>query len=233
MKNMERGHLRSNIKVFNKVFLLHPYRLFALRATISMSVLSIPFIAAGLPFYGVTLALGALAGALSETNDHPKGRIKSLSITIISFFISSFSVGLLNGYPWILGAGFVLSTIVFILIGGIGERYRTITFGSVLIGIYAMLGIQISPDWYWQAVLLPAGALFHGTLTLLLIRRNPWRLLDEQMANGFRALSKYLEKKALLFPSEKQDQAGINKDLALLNINPRAPRYTGKQQRAN
>lgn len=218
MKNPEKGHLRTNIKFIRNVFLRHPYRLFALRATISMGILAVPFIAAGMPFFGVTLALGALAGALSETDDHPKGRIKSLSITIVSFFISSFSVGLLKNYPWILGAGFVLSTVVFILIGGIGERYRTITFGSVLVGIYAMLGIEISPDWYWQAILLPGGALFHGLLTLLLISRNPWRLLDQQMAKGFLSLSKYLEKKANLFPSEKQDQADINKDLALLNI---------------
>ncbi|QIA07911.1 FUSC family membrane protein [Draconibacterium halophilum] len=219
MKNQEKGHLRTNIKFFRDVFLLHPYRLFALRATISMGILAVPFVIAGLPFFGVTLALGALAGALSETDDHPKGRIKSLSITILSFFISSFSVGLLNNYTWILGAGFILSTIVFILIGGIGERYRAITFGSVLVGIYAMLGIEISPAWYWQAILLPAGALFHGILTLLLIFRNPWRLLDQQMANGFHSLSNYLDKKALLFPSDKKDQEGINKDLALLNVN--------------
>ena len=219
MKNQGKGHLYSNIKFFKNVFLQHPSRLFALRATVSMGVLAVPFIIAGLPFFGVTLALGALAGALSETDDHPKGRVKSLSITILSFFVSSISVGLLNGYPWLLGTGFILSTIVFILIGGIGERYRAITFGSVLIGIYAMLGIEISPAWYWQAILLPAGALFHGILTLILISKNPWRLLDEQMASGFQALSNYLEKKALLFPSEKQDQAGINKDLALLNIN--------------
>nr|WP_319512562.1 FUSC family membrane protein [uncultured Draconibacterium sp.] len=219
MKNQEKGHLRTNIKFFRDVFLLHPNRLFALRATVSMGVLAVPFIIAGLPFFGVTLALGALAGALSETDDHPKGRVKSLSITIFSFFISSFSVGLLNNYIWILGAGFIISTIVFILIGGIGERYRAITFGSVLVGIYAMLGIEISSAWYWQAILLPAGALFHGILTLILIFRNPWRLLDQQMAGGFQALSNYLDKKALLFPSDKQDQEEINKDLALLNIN--------------
>ena len=218
MKNHKKGHLRTNSKLFNQVFLLHPYRLFALRATISMGVLAVPFIIIGLPFFGVTLALGALAGALSETDDHPKGRVKSLSITIISFFISSFSVGLLHNYTWILGAGFILSTIIFILIGGVGERYRAITFGSVLVGIYAMLGIEISPAWYWQAVLLPAGALFHGLLTLILIYRNPWRLLDQQMANGFQSLSNYLEKKAMLFPSTRQDQEEINKDLALLNI---------------
>ncbi|MCG6186383.1 FUSC family membrane protein [Maribellus maritimus] len=212
-------YLQLNIKKFQQDFWRRPRRLNALRATASMGILAIPFIVAGKPFYGVTLALGALAGALSETNDHPKGRIKALSITIVSFFISSFSVGLLNNYTWLLGAGFVLSTIVFILIGGIGERYRAITFGSVLVGIYAMLGIEISPAWYWQAVLLPLGALFHGAFTLILLYQNPWRLLDEQMAVGFEQLANYLEKKAMLFPSKKQEQESINKDLALLNIN--------------
>ncbi|MEZ5103228.1 MAG: FUSC family membrane protein [Draconibacterium sp.] len=219
MRKKRKGNLQTGFGNFLMFFWAFPNRLFALRATISMGILAIPFIIAGLPFYGVTLALGALAGALSETDDHPRGRVKVLSITVISFFVSSFSVGLLNNYPWLLGAGFILSTIVFILLGGIGERYRAITFGSVLVGIYAMLGIEISPAWYWQAVLLPLGALFHGILTLILMYFNPWRLLDEQMANGFITLSKYLEKKAKLFPSKEYEQATINKDLALLNIN--------------
>ncbi len=208
----------ENFRKLRNLFWRNPQRLFALRATISMGVLAVPFIAAGKPFYGVTLALGALAGALSETEDHPKGRLKALTITVISFFISSFSVGLLNEKTWMLGTGFILSTILFILLGGTGERYRAITFGSVLVGIYAMLGIEISPAWYWQAILLPTGALFHGLLTLLLMYLNPWRLLNEQMAHGFRSLANYLEKKATLFPSIKEDQAAINRDLAQLNI---------------
>lgn len=206
---------------FNKLILWfrrYPNRLFALRITISMGILSIPFVVAGKPFFGVTLALGALAGALSETDDHPKGRLKALTITVLSFFVSSFFVGLLYNYPVLLGTGFVLSTILFILLGGIGERYRTITFGAVLVGIYAMLGIEISPAWYWQAVLLPTGALFHGMMTLWLMYLNPWRLLEEQLAGGFLALSKYLDKKSGLFPSNRDVQAEINKDLAILNI---------------
>lgn len=218
---MTRGkayNLPSGMVKYQRAFWRYPNWLYALRGTVSMGIVSIPFIIAGQPFYGVTLALGALAGALTETSDHPKGRIKALSITVLAFFLSSFAVGLLINYTWWLGAGFILSTIAFILIGGISERYRTITFGSILVGIYAMLGIEISPAWYWQAILLPAGALFHGLITLLLTSYNPWRLPDEQMAGGFTALAAYLEKKAMLFPSKKQDQAVINKDLALLNI---------------
>lgn len=199
-------------------FWRYPNRLYAMRATISMCVLSIPLIVAHMPFYGVTLALGALAGALSETDDHPKGRIKALSLTLVCFFAVSFLFGALSNTPVLLGVFFVVSTIIFILLGGVGYRYRTITFGSILVGIYTLLGLSISPAWYWQAILLTAGALFHGLLTLALMFHKPWRLLDEQLASGFINLSKYLKKKAKLFPSNNNEQAIINNDLALLNV---------------
>lgn len=86
MSQVNKRILQQSYQQFQQIFWRYPDRVFALRSTFSMGVISIPFIIAGLPFYGVTLALGALAGALSETDDHPKGRVKALAITILSFF---------------------------------------------------------------------------------------------------------------------------------------------------
>ncbi|MDW7694544.1 FUSC family membrane protein [Flammeovirgaceae bacterium SG7u.111] len=201
-----------------QAFWRHPNRLLALRSTVSMALVSIPFILLDGAFFGVTLALGAMAGALSETDDHPQGRLKTLGLTVLSFFISSFMIGLLYHNPWWLGCWFIVSTLAFILIGGIDERYRAITFGSIQIGVYAMLGADTSPAWYWGSVLLSAGALLHGLISLFLLYRRPWRLLDVYMARGFLALSNYLKEKARLFPSEEKDQIDIRNNLALLNI---------------
>ena len=199
-------------------FWSNPDRLMAAKATFSIALLAIPFVMMGQSFIAVTLALGALAGALSETDDHPKGRIKSLALKVISFGISSLAVELLRPYPIILGLGLSVSTIVFLLIGGLSERYRGVTFGALLVGIYAMLGTEISPVWYWQPILLPAGALFYGLLSLILLFYHPWRLLEEQLARGFLALSTYLEEKANLFPSDEKLQGKIRNQLALQNV---------------
>lgn len=209
---------RASIRKMQRAYWRKTNRSFAIRVTLSISLLSIPFIILGIPYYGVTLSLGAVASALSETDDHPRGRIKVLAILVPSFFVSSVAVGLLHNSTWVLGTGFILSTILFILIGGIGERYRAVTFGSIIVGIYAMLGIELSPAWYWPAILLPGGALFHGLLSMAILSRNPWRPLNEQLAKGYMSLSKYLETKAKLFPSKKEDQTEVNKELALLNI---------------
>lgn len=196
----------------------YPNRLLALKAAIAMGSLLIPFVIINQSFIGVTLALGALAGALSETDDHPKGRVKALLLTIISFAISSISVEILTPYPILFGIGLIGSTISFIIIGGLGERYRGVTFGALLVAIYTMLGADISSQWYIQPILLPAGALCYGLLSLCLLIFHPARLLEEQLAEGFEDLSLYMKEKSKLFPSDASIQKKTRNRLATLNI---------------
>ncbi len=210
--------LSSWQKVLRHYFLATPDRFRAIKATVAIGALALPLVLLGEPFFAITLALGAFAGALSETDDHPKGRIKSLQLKVISFAVSSLAVELLRPYPVLLGLGLFVSTIAYVLIGGLGERYRGVTFGAQLVGLYTMLSAAMSPAWYWQPILLPAGALFYGLFSLYLLCRHPWRALDEQLARGFFALARYLELKASLFPSDEKKQGEIRNQLALLNV---------------
>ena len=97
-----------------QTFWRYPDRLMALKATISMALLSVPFVLTGYAYFGITLALGALAGALAETDDHPKGRIKALILTVLSFVVSSASVEILRPVPWLFAIGLAGSTVLFI-----------------------------------------------------------------------------------------------------------------------
>lgn len=201
-----------------RAFWGEPDRLMAAKATFAIGSLALPMVLLGKPFFAVSLALGALAGALSETDDHPKGRVTSMLLKVVAFGISSLSVSLLQPYPALLGVGLSLSTIVFLLIGGLSERYRGVTFGAILVGIYAMIGASIAPAWYWQPILLPLGALVYGVFSLLLLRLHPWRPLEEQLARGYLALGRYMELKAGLFPSDEVTQAKVRSELALQNV---------------
>jgi len=203
---------------FRTAFYSNPNRILAFKATIVIGFLVITMVSYGLPFYAVCLGLGALAGALSETDDHPNGRLKSMALKVLSFAISSFSVELLQPYPILLGVGLGTSTIMFILIGGISERFRGVTFGGLLVGIYTMIGTHISPNWYIQPILLTSGAFIYGVFSYILLRIKPYSLLEEQLARGFSALSLYLSEKSKLFPSTKEEEKEIRIKLALLNV---------------
>ncbi len=195
-----------------------PDRLKAIKGTIAIGVLAVPLVLSGESFFAITLALGALAGALSETDDHPRGRSKSLALKVVSFAVSSLAVELLRPYPVLLGLGLFVSTIAYILVGSLSERYRGVTFGAQLAGLYTLLSATMSPAWFWPPILLPAGALFYGLFSFFLLCRHPWRALDEHLARGFVALANYLEVKASLLPSDNEKQGEIRNHLALLNV---------------
>lgn len=194
-----------------------PDRLSAVKACFVIAILAIPPISLGKPFFAVSLVLGALAGALSETDDHPRGRIKALIIKTGAFFVSSTAVEILLVSPLLLAAGLGISTILCVLVGGISDRFRGITFGTLLVGLYTMIGSTMSPAPYWQPILLPAGSLVYGLFSLWILSRNPWRLLDEQLGRGYLVLARYLETKARLFPSNTPAQKSARNSLAVIN----------------
>lgn len=115
--------------------------------------------------------LGIIASALAETDDSWLGRLKSLAVTLLCFTVAAFAVELLFPYPWIFVVGLGLATFSLTMLGAIGERYASIAQATVILSIYAMIGVDQRlgaqvPLWYEPAHLL-AGALWYGLLSVL------------------------------------------------------------------
>ncbi len=166
----------------------------------------------------IPLTLGVVAGALADLDDRLAGRLRNLVITLICFFIASASVELLFPWPWLFAIGLMLSTSVFILLGGLGQRYATIAFGALLIAIYTMLGVSLYDQWYQQPVLLLLGAVWYNLLTLSGHLIFPIRPLQDNLARSYEQLAHYLELKSRLFdPDIEGDGQALLYDLALAN----------------
>ncbi len=194
-----------------------PDNLWAFKVATSIALMVIPSTLVGEPFVGCTLALGSVGAALAESNDHPRGRLRSLIVTIVSFLIVSLSVELLNDYPILFALGLALTTFSLVILGGLGSRYQGITFGALLVSIYAMLGVGIK-EWYYQPILLPLGGLMYGSISLLFLSLRPYRLVKEQLAMAFFKLADYMELKASLFPCDREQHKRIRTTLAEKNV---------------
>ena len=166
----------------------------------------------------IPLTLGVVAAALTDLDDRLTGRLRNLVITLICFFIASASVELLFPWPWLFALGLTISTIGFILLGGLGQRYATIAFGALLIAIYTMLGVSLYAHWYQQPLLLIAGAVWYNLLTLTGHLIFPIRPLQDNLGRSYEQLSRYLELKSRLFDPDldDEDQAPLY-ELALAN----------------
>ncbi|KDL59930.1 YccS family putative transporter [Klebsiella variicola] len=166
----------------------------------------------------IPLTLGVVAAALTDLDDRLTGRLRNLAITLACFFIASASVELLFPWPPLFALGLTVSTIGFILLGGLGQRYATIAFGALLIAIYTMLGVTLYDHWYLQPLFLLAGAVWYNLLTLSGHLIFPIRPLQDNLARSYEQLARYLELKSRLFDPDLEDESQAPLyDLALAN----------------
>ncbi len=155
----------------------------------------------------IPLFLGVIAGALAETDDSWRGRLKATVLTLVLFAVSSFIVELLTPYPLLFTAGIVLSTFTFSMFGALGERYATIAQATLILAVYTMLGLEQAnapQDLWHEPLLLTIGAGWYGVLSVLwhaLFTNQP---VQQGLALLFDQLSTYLEAKSSLFEPTHQ-----------------------------
>ncbi len=145
------------------------------------------------------MILGVVASAMAEGDDRLWGRIKALIITLACFAVASFSIELLFAHPPLFAAGLLCSTFGFTMLGAMGPSYSRISFASLLLAVYTMIGAGESPVIWVQPALLLAGALWFGLLSLVWYILWPERPVRQSLAGIFTELANYLHSKSRLF----------------------------------
>lgn len=204
--------------IWSNLFWMNPPHLWALKVTVSIAFMLLPVeLFLNNSFIGTTLALGVVAMALGETDVHPRGRMKSAGIALLIFLVVSSIIELTLPHPILFGVTLVIMSFMLVMIGGINSRMQGITFGTLLILVYTMLGAGNSDQWFHQPLLLTAGALCYSVVSILLLYHRPYRLLTDHLSRGFQFLAEYIEQKAALFPSNPAMQRSVRNQLAQKN----------------
>ena len=203
---------------FLQRFITDTHVFFALKVSCALAVVLLPGLYLDMIHETVAMSLGIVAGAIAEPDDSLSGRIKSLLLTLACFWIATLSVQLLFPHPWLFAAGLFCSTWFFIMLGGLGKRYSSISFGSLLVAVYSMMGAAQAPTIWFQPVWLCTGALWYGFISLCWLRATPNKPLREQLAQTCFSLARYCTQKAWLFPSSADEQPSIHQKLAILNV---------------
>ncbi|MFV5525290.1 YccS family putative transporter [Acinetobacter variabilis] len=147
----------------------------------------------------IPLTLGVVAAGLSDIDDRFSVRILNLFYTYLGFFITAVAVYLLFPYPLLFASALIVSCIVLILLGSLGRRYATISYGCLVISVYSMLGVELFDGWYQQASLLLIGAVWYGFLSTLSFLLFPARRAQDNLAKCYASLGDFLYAKSNLF----------------------------------
>lgn len=201
-----------------KSFVTNSHVFLALKVLLAMASILLVGLSVDQTAAAVTLSLGVMAGALSEVDQNPKGRLLHLLVSLCCFFIAITLVTLLIPYPWALGPLLVLGTLVLMLMAAWGHTKGTLGFGILLVSLYAMQGHADSPSFWYQPLLLTFGAAWYGLLSWLILVFWPYKQVHEQLAQCYFALSRYLVEKSRFFDSPQEQHQALRHQLAQINI---------------
>jgi YccS/YhfK family integral membrane protein len=170
------------------------------------------------------LFLGAIASALAETDDSGRGRLRAQAVTLLCFAAAAFAVVAWIDHPVLFVPGLALAAFSLTMLGAIEPRYKAVGFATLILAVYAMLGIDGSAaapggaGRLHEALLLLAGAAWYGVFSVAWCTLFPAQPVQAQLAGLFRVLGDYVCFKASLFePLRGIDMERKRLSLAQLN----------------
>lgn len=172
----------------------------------------------------IPLFLGAIASALAETDDSWRGRLRAQIVTLACFAAMAFAVEALFGLPWLFITGLALAAFSLTMLGAVEARYKAIAYATLILGMYATLGIENMSSHGTmvhrgrEPLLLLAGAAWYGVFSVLWCAAFPAQPVQARLVTLFTVLGNYVRFKASLF----EPLRGIDierKRLALAQLN--------------
>ena len=169
------------------------------------------------------LFLGAISGAIAETDDSWRGRLRAVGVTLVCFAGAAFSVQALAPHPWLFAAGLACAAFVLSMLGAVGPRYQAVGYATLILSIYTAISMEQhalrgnAPEWI-EPALLVAGAAWYGTLSVLWAALFVHQPVQQALARLYRLLADYLRvKAALLEPVRGIDLQRRRLSLAQIN----------------
>lgn len=153
------------------------------------------------------VTLGAIATALTDFDDRLSIRLRNLAYVCILFFSVSSILAVLYPYTLAFIVYLSLSSALFILMGALGQRYATISFGTILLSIYSMFGLGDYPHWYTQPSYFVLGALWYGLSSIVFYLFKPTQAIQDTLAQSFHQLARLFRIKAQLFDPDNSPKA--------------------------
>jgi uncharacterized membrane protein (TIGR01666 family) len=202
--------------------------LIALKAFLASVTLLMPGYFLGLSNVAVTALLGIVAAVISEGDDSIKRRISNSLLSLCCFALVAHLITVLYPYPHLFVPAMAVLTFTISILGSLGKRYVSISFASLIIAVYTLLGLSNGASLNGvfglhghsaYPLLLVGGAAWYYLLSLLFLIPSRYHALREKLANIYFALSAYQHEKAKFFAANEHDHKAIRHTLATLNIN--------------
>ncbi|ULQ52310.1 FUSC family protein [Flavihumibacter fluvii] len=150
---------------------------------------------------GVALALGAMCVGLTDNTGPIHHRINGMVAAILLIFFTTLLTGFIIRFPWMLAIFIAVMGFACSFVGVYGVRASNVGGAGVLIMVLS-IDEQYDPARVIRnALLVSSGGLFYLTISLLLYRLRPYKLIQQALGDELLATATYLRTRAAFYQS--------------------------------
>lgn len=145
---------------------------------------------------GVTLALGAVCVALTDNTGPIHHRINGMVAAIILIFISTLLTGFSIGHTVLVALLVAIMAFWCSIIGVYGVRANAVGGAGLLVMILSIDDRLDPAQVIRNALLVGAGGIFYLTMSLLIYRLRPYKLIQQALGDALLSTGAYMRSRA-------------------------------------
>ncbi|GAO42887.1 FUSC family protein [Flavihumibacter petaseus] len=148
---------------------------------------------------GVSLALGAMCVGLTDNTGPIHHRVNGMVATILLIFLISLLTGWCIPYPWLLAVFIGVMGFCCSMIGVYGMRANAVGGAGLLIMVLSIDEKYDPAQILRNALLISGGGIFYLTLSLLLYRLRPYKLIQQALGDSLISMGVYLRRRSRFY----------------------------------
>lgn len=148
---------------------------------------------------GIALALGAMCVGLTDNTGPIHHRINGMVAAILLIFVTTLLTGFIIGYPLLLAVFIAFMGFSCSFIGVYGVRANYVGGAGLLIMVLSIDERYNAEQVIRNALLVSSGGIFYLTISLLLYRLRPYKLIQQALGDELMTTAAYLRTRASFY----------------------------------
>jgi uncharacterized membrane protein YccC len=160
---------------------------------------------------GIAISLGALISSIPDTPGPVSHRRNALLATLFLFFVSTLITQLLNRYPILIGLELLIFGFIFGMFSTWGTRAAAVGTSTLIMVFLSIIETGSENNFIEYSLFVTIGCAWYTLLSLSLSQFMPYRLAQQELAEGIREIATFIRIKAEFYDLKSDTDKSFNK----------------------
>ncbi len=160
---------------------------------------------------GIAISLGALISSIPDTPGPVSHRRNALLATLFLFFVTTLITQLINKYPILIGIELLVFGFIFGMFSTWGPRAAAVGTSTLIMIFLSIIESGSTSNLVEYSIFVTVGCAWYTLLSLSLSQFMPYRLAQQELAEGIREVATFIRIKSEFYDLNSDTDKSFSK----------------------